>query len=112
VNDWITAAGAALFILIALHSTFAKRLLLLKPVHFIGKISYSLYLIHMVVLYACIHALSGLMPLWAVLAAAVLLSFAAAAILYFILELPAIRLGKALTASRTESGKRSVTVKA
>jgi peptidoglycan/LPS O-acetylase OafA/YrhL len=51
LSPWMAAAGAAIFLVLALGASGAKRLLQLPPIQFLGRISYSLYLIHGVILY-------------------------------------------------------------
>jgi peptidoglycan/LPS O-acetylase OafA/YrhL len=51
LTPWTTALGAAVFLVIAIGARGAKRILQLPPIHFLGRISYSLYLIHGVILY-------------------------------------------------------------
>ncbi|MFD5173909.1 acyltransferase family protein, partial [Bacillus mycoides] len=50
IIDWYICFGAVLIILSALSSKLFSKLLLIKPVQFIGEISYSLYLVHPIVL--------------------------------------------------------------
>ena len=51
---WTAATGAAIFLLLAVGAAGAKRLLQLPPIQFLGRISYSLYLIHGVILYTLV----------------------------------------------------------
>jgi len=63
----------------------------------LGRVSYSLYLFHLPIFLALIHALAGHLPLVAILALALALSLCAAEIAYRLIEYPAIRLGRWLT---------------
>ncbi|MEH7336891.1 acyltransferase, partial [Neobacillus drentensis] len=48
--DWIVCIGGAGILLSVLGSKVLSNILLTKPVHFLGKMSYSIYLVHPVVL--------------------------------------------------------------
>ncbi|MCL6457336.1 MAG: acyltransferase, partial [Gorillibacterium sp.] len=63
-NDWATALGAMSFIMIAVSSITVKRILHLQPIRYLGKISYSLYLFHLTVLFVCVHLWYGMVPIW------------------------------------------------
>ena len=67
ISQWITALGAGGLMIVSMNSESCKRVLSWRPVHFLGQISYSLYLWHFVVLLYCVHLLYGRMPLLAVL---------------------------------------------
>lgn len=68
-----------------------------KPIVFLGKISYSLYLYHFIVLIGSIYLLYKILPIWAILSIAFVLSFALATLAYHFVERPSITLGKRLT---------------
>ena len=75
------------------------RILNLRPVAFIGALSYSLYLVH----YPLIFAVQRLFPDWPVPAQACLvvaLAFAASWAIYVLIERPCARLRKTLSAPR------------
>jgi peptidoglycan/LPS O-acetylase OafA/YrhL len=95
--------GVALtFIFIAairFHTWLPFRILNLRPVAFIGALSYSLYLVH----YPLIFAVHRLFPHWPVLAQACLacaLAIAASWAIYVLIERPCARLRKSLSAPR------------
>ncbi|ACI50521.1 acyltransferase 3 [Gluconacetobacter diazotrophicus PA1 5] len=91
------AGGSVAAIMIALHSQRASRWLDLRPFQWLGSISYSLYLVHMPVLMAMVHALHGHMPMPAILAVSIILSLAVATLGFHWIEQPAIALGRHLT---------------
>ncbi|CAN5308547.1 acyltransferase [soil metagenome] len=71
-----------------------KRVLTLRPLRYIGKISYGLYLYHLLILFLlgiAPYQTEGGAPFWRVSAAAIL-TFVAAHLSYSYLELPLIRL--------------------
>lgn len=105
---WTAAAGAAIFLLLAVGTVGAKRLLQLPPIQFLGRISYSLYLIHGVILYTLVArwvpgSVSLLLPTLLVTPP---LSVIVAWLLYEIVERKGIDLGHRI-ASRLGVGKKS-----
>ncbi|WP_424767082.1 acyltransferase family protein [Paenibacillus sp. sgz302251] len=96
-GDWMTAIGASIFIVAAISSVRLSRQLQRKPLLFLGKISYSLYLYHMIVLLSLAHLLNGVIETLFIIMLAVVISFVAGTLSYYFVELPSIRLGKRLT---------------
>jgi peptidoglycan/LPS O-acetylase OafA/YrhL len=75
-----------------------------KPFVWLGKISYSLYLLHVPILLFIVHVLYGKAPLLALLACTVAISLISAELAYRFVEVPAIKLGRRLansTSSKT-----------
>ncbi len=66
----------------------------------LGKVSYSLYLVHMPVLLSMLYGLHDVLPLLVILALAFPLVFVVADLAYRFVEVPAMRLGKQLTKKR------------
>jgi peptidoglycan/LPS O-acetylase OafA/YrhL len=96
-RDFMVTAAVAAFIIMALGSGKISRILLLKPLHYLGKISYSFYLYHAICLIALLHLFSSTLPFMLIIGMVVLTSFAMAALSYHWVEIPFIRLGKYLT---------------
>ncbi len=88
--------GAALFIIIAFSSRKVSSILIKKPIHFIGEISYSLYLFHTLVLLSFVHLLSDYLPIFVILFLSAIVSIFVAAISYEYIEKPSIKLGRYL----------------
>jgi peptidoglycan/LPS O-acetylase OafA/YrhL len=61
-DDWATTAGAACFIAVALAAPRCQAALERPVTLWLGRISYSLYLIHAVVLLSLLHAVAGRFP--------------------------------------------------
>ena len=72
---------------------------------YIGDISYSLYLLHGTVLFASIILLYGKLPLWAIFVLFTAVTFGISHLYFNWVEVPAMSLGKKLTANRTQTEK-------
>ncbi|WP_379135083.1 acyltransferase family protein [Paenibacillus sp. sgz500958] len=103
IDDWAIAMGACIFIVFALNSSRISRILMIGPIHFTGRISYSLYLYHLIVMIALVHTLGTALPLWAILVLSLPLSLLCAAIMHRMVEGPSIVLGRFLTTNRRKA---------
>ena len=97
IKDLLVTVAVASFIIMALASGKVSRILRLKPVHYLGKISYSFYLYHVICLLALLHLFYGRLPFLLIIAMVILAAFTMAALSYRWIEVPFIRLGKHLT---------------
>lgn len=97
ISQWITAFGAGGLMIVCMNSSFCKRVLHWPPIHFLGEVSYSLYLWHFVVILYCVHLLYGKIPLWAILCLAFVLSIAVSWCSYRWIEKPSMNLGRKLS---------------
>nr|WP_169090857.1 acyltransferase [Paenibacillus sp. PL91]MBC9204659.1 acyltransferase [Paenibacillus sp. PL91] len=102
-NDWAIATGCVIFITLGLNSKLVKVFLLLKLVNYVGKISYSLYLYHIPVILGSLYFLHGLMPVRLILFVSFAFSFIVSAIMYHMVELPSVNLGKRFTRSKQQN---------
>ena len=100
--DYTCTLGAALLMALAIGSPRARRVLEVPPLLWLGRVSYSLYLIHVPVLLVTVHGLHGLLPLEALLLLAIPLALLAAEAMNRWVEQPSIALARRLpgTASR------------
>lgn len=98
-DDTFITIGSLIFLLLGLGSRSFSKFLLLRPIHFAGKISYSLYLFHPIALLTCAKLLYGLLPLWIIFIIAFIFSITGAALLHRFVEIPSIRLGRKLSES-------------
>jgi peptidoglycan/LPS O-acetylase OafA/YrhL len=97
--DFIVGMGAAGFMVLAFGRTFFQRWLTWPPFLFLGKISYSLYLFHPIVLLAFVYGLHDILsPEW-ILVAIVPASLLAAWAGRRFIEEPSMQLGRALTSN-------------
>ncbi len=92
----VWGAAAVGILTLAMTSPAAQRALSRPPLHWLGRVSYSLYLVHVPVLLASVHLLYGRLPLPAILAVAVALSLLGAELMFRSIEQPSIRLGRRL----------------
>jgi peptidoglycan/LPS O-acetylase OafA/YrhL len=95
--DWFTAVGAAGLIGFSLNSTACRRILLWPPIHLLGKISYSLYLLHFIVLLVLLHLLYGKIPLLVIFALCLAISIAASWLYYRAVEVPCMSIGRRIS---------------
>nr|WP_275942541.1 acyltransferase [Paenibacillus alba] len=103
IDSWAVMLGAVILIIFALNSTVFSKILSYKLVNYLGKISYSLYLVHIAVIFASIHVLNGIIPLWGILIIALCITFILSTMMYKYVELPSIKLGKILVNKMTKN---------
>jgi peptidoglycan/LPS O-acetylase OafA/YrhL len=96
ISQWITAFGAGGLMIVSMNSAFCKRVLHWPPIHFLGQISYSLYLWHYVVLLYCAHLFYGKVSLWVILCLIFILSIFVSWLSYRFIEVPSMNLGRRL----------------
>ncbi len=96
VYDWLVAAGAALIVAATLAGESISRALVHPVLTFLGDISYSLYLLHTVVLLTAVHLAGRAIPWPVTVVAALGLTIPAAYLSYRFIEVPTIRLGRKL----------------
>lgn len=94
--ELLHALGATLMLALCRASMQARRLLGARLLSWLGKVSYSLYLVHLLVLLSLVHLLVETLPLLVILGLAVLLSLGLAELCHRLIEEPANRCGKRL----------------
>jgi peptidoglycan/LPS O-acetylase OafA/YrhL len=90
---FVEQVGAIALVASAAYMGWFQRLLDVAPLRWLGKISYSLYLIHFVVLFAVLYAFRPEVTLLRLVIAVPILSIGAAALLYRFVEVPSIAWG-------------------
>jgi peptidoglycan/LPS O-acetylase OafA/YrhL len=94
----IAGAGAFGLVVLCLCSDSAGRILTLPLIAWLGKISYSLYLIHLPITLAILHLFGDRAFITPLLAASLMASLGAAALMNRFIEQPAQQLGRKLAA--------------
>ncbi len=101
----LVAAGASLTVVAALVVEPFGRLLRSRPMHWTGRRSYSLYLVHEPIVVALAFALHGRPPVLAFMVLATVLSLLAAAAFHRLVESPAHALARSWSALRTRGAR-------
>jgi peptidoglycan/LPS O-acetylase OafA/YrhL len=96
-DDLVNVVGAGLIVVLVLGSRQAKAWLGAAVLQWLGRISYNLYLTHIIVLLSLVHLFHGSVPLSWLLLAVIPLSLVVADLCYRLVERPSIRLGRLLT---------------
>jgi peptidoglycan/LPS O-acetylase OafA/YrhL len=94
--DFILGVGATLLLVLCITSKRAQSFLRKPPLQYLGRISYSLYLVHMVVMLACFYLLPRDVPVLLVPVVVVPVAFIAAIFVNKTIELPCNSVGKLL----------------
>lgn len=89
--------GAAGWVLLAMASAQAGRVLRTRPLQFLGRVSYSLYLVHAIVILALVHLLYGKVRVVLILPAVWAISVCLATLGEKYVERPGIALGRRLS---------------
>lgn len=100
--DWIVACGAALIILSVLSDEKLAQRLRHRVLTFFGDISYSLYLLHSIVLLTVVHVMGDRIPHFATIGIALVLIVPVAYLSYRLVEVPAIAYGREAAAAIRE----------
>jgi peptidoglycan/LPS O-acetylase OafA/YrhL len=106
-TDFFTAIAGVGLILYSLTDRQASAALTSRVPRFLGRISYSLYLLHGTVLFALVYVTYGRLPLWAILVPFFAITIVLATAMYEAVEVPSINLGHAL-AERLERKRPAV----
>jgi peptidoglycan/LPS O-acetylase OafA/YrhL len=96
VANWFSCLGAIGLIIVALNGRPAKRLLTTAPAHFLGRISYSLYLVHPTVLLALTYACGDRISMWIQFPVYVTLALVIGWLFCKIVEEPFIKLSRSV----------------
>jgi peptidoglycan/LPS O-acetylase OafA/YrhL len=97
IRHWLIALSSGGLMIISMSLASWKRVLHWPPIHFLGEVSYSLYLWHFVVVLYCVHLLYGKLPLLVILCLALILSIAVSSFSYRWIEKPSMNLGRKLS---------------
>ncbi|UUZ97464.1 acyltransferase [Paenibacillus sp. P25] len=106
VDEWFIALGVSIFITLSLSLKSVSKFLHLKPIMFLGMISYSVYLYHLVILVSLCYLFYGKIHIYIIFLMTILITLVVASLSYYFIEKPSIRLGKVLT-SKVKSPMRT-----
>ena len=98
--DYQIGIGAFLTIVFCVSSPLLSRALSVRPIEWLGKVSYSLYLVHLTLLTTVFHLFYGKVNSYLLSAIVVAGSLLLAQGFYHLFEAPSITLGKRLTAKK------------
>ncbi len=101
-EDIQTGIGAILIIVLSVGTPYISRALSVKPIEWLGRVSYSLYLVHLTVLATVFHLFYGRASNLTLSLAVVVASLLLAELFHRLFEQPSIRLGRWLTAKKKE----------
>lgn len=90
----LAGIGIAILFIVVLSSPLAERILTVKPLLFLGKISYSLYLTHVLIIMLMTIAFDQINLIMLGFVLSPLISIPVAYVTYIAFELPAIKLGR------------------
>jgi peptidoglycan/LPS O-acetylase OafA/YrhL len=107
VSDWGIAIGASIFIVAALSRGRLSTFLLKKPILYLGKISYSLYLFHLPVLFTAFFFLSNRLATEVIFLIATVSILLVSSISYYFVEKPTIQLGKKISQRHKRNKKNA-----
>lgn len=96
VFTYASTVGSAFFIVISLSSGWVRSALLLHPLRNVGRVSFSLYLFHSIVVGVLFFLLEGVVPHMLIAVGAFVVAMATAFLMFTICEAPSIRLAKRL----------------
>lgn len=108
IIDFSIAGSVVILFSLVLSSTRLNILLNKKSLINLGKISYSLYLVHIIVLLTTVHLLHNALPISLLLCLVLVISVLAAIPFYMFVEKPSMQLGKYLTRPKQSVKKQDV----
>ncbi len=97
VSVWISAAGAVGILCLGIGWAPMMKFLRMRIPQFLGKISYSLYLVHGTVLFAFTHAFGTRCPWYIFLAIYLPVTILSAVVMYRYVEKPAMEYGRVIS---------------
>lgn len=104
-DNFVISLGVLIFIIFALSSKSMINILTHRYLVFAGKVSYSIYLYHAIILISLTYTYHGIIPLWSICALTLVLTMLVSAISYRYVEIPSINAGRALAKLLSREGK-------
>lgn len=109
LEHWVIALGACTIMVAVMAGAAEKSVFRSKPLGFLGRTSYSLYLFHAAILWALVYVFHDAVPIGVVLGLVAPASVVAAYLAHRWIEAPAMATGKAIAAS-LEAQRRALPV--
>lgn len=97
VGEWLCGLGAVELVYLGATHRAIQNVLAGRWAVSLGRISYSLYLLHGTILFVLLNTLYGRVPVWVLFLIFVAISLVVATIAYRLVEQPSIRFGRWLT---------------
>lgn len=94
ITEYGIAFGSIIVVIMALSSNAFTNFLMRKPIIFIGKISYSLYLYHFVILLSSINLFYGKLPIVLIYVLSFITTIFVSVLGYYFIEDPSAKLGR------------------
>jgi peptidoglycan/LPS O-acetylase OafA/YrhL len=98
LNEWPVALGAGMLIVAALGSARLSRVLCAPALTWLGRVSYSLYLFHDLIMLGMFAFAPAWLPFWMLQLGVAVTSLGCATLAWRFFEQPSIRWGRALSA--------------
>jgi peptidoglycan/LPS O-acetylase OafA/YrhL len=111
-GEWVVAAGCLVLMIASLNSISVSGFLSSGVPQWLGKISYSLYLLHSMVMFGLLHLLYGRIPLLAILPIFLAGTLVLSWLFYLLIESPSMRLSRRIGARRTAPRETTIPKKA
>ncbi|TYP71413.1 acyltransferase family protein [Paenibacillus methanolicus] len=108
-DNFVVLMGSCLMIWFSLNSKTLSKILNIRPIVFLGKISYSLYLIHTIVLLGMLNQLYGKLPVSLIWLITAVISVVLASAAYYWVEEPSIKIGNKIVKA-LQSKKNTIKV--
>ncbi|PFE06340.1 acyltransferase [Bacillus cereus] len=108
LRDYVVSFGVCIVMIMSVASWTFSALLRRKVFVFLGKISYSLYLYHLISLFSVMHLFYDKLPTILIVFLSFSLSFLLSSLGYLFIEKPCINLGRHLTREGEEKYSRSL----
>lgn len=96
--DFTWGVGAILLLMLTVTSLRAERHLSGPVSVWLGRVSYSLYLVHLPILIAAVHLADGVLPLWVTILGSISASLIGAELMHRWIEIPSMHLGRMIAA--------------
>lgn len=101
-RDYVVSCGVCMFIIMSVSSKRISTALRSRLLTLLGKISYSLYLYHLISLFSLMYLFYNKLPTGLILIFSFFLSFLLSSVSYLLVEKPCMRLGSYFTRYKQE----------